>query len=110
MGDLGLGFTNPGEIVDGVFFFSAAGLLVGGGVADGFGVGSGALPAGLVLDEGVDDATDVVAGFDAFALSAPFRAVLNWAPPPAPALALGPPTWFPPLAPWTPRGPLTPSV
>lgn len=85
VGDFGLGLTNPaGETLLGVVFFSAVGFLSSGGVLDRFADTSVVLLAGFGCDEGVVAFPLANAGVDAFALSAPFRA-LGTAPRPAPA-------------------------
>lgn len=106
VGDFGLGLTNPpGEILEGVDFFSGAGFLSAGGVLDRFEDTSAVLPADFGCDEGVEDFPFASAGVEAFALSVPFRALLIPAPllVPLPVPRRGPPMSLP----WL-RGPLLP--
>lgn len=104
VGDFGLGLTNPpGETVEGVDFFSAAGFLSTDGVLDRFEGTSVVFPAGFGCDEGVEDFPFASAGVDAFVLSAPFRALVTLAPLPVPRAA---PVRLMSL-PWL-RGPLLP--
>lgn len=110
VGDLGLGLTcTPGETLEGVDFFSAAGFLSTGGVLVPFEGASVVLLAGFGCDEGVEGFPFASAGVDALALSAPFRAlvtpVLLLAPLPVPRLAPAPGPLL--SLPWL-RGPLLP--
>lgn len=67
VGDLGLGLTNGGELLEGVAFFSVGFFSAAGVVIP---LDSGALPAVFGCVE------DAVAGLVAFALSAPFSAAV----------------------------------
>lgn len=111
VGDFGLGLTNAGEALDGVFL-SAAGFTAGGGVVDGFEVGWVGwvgLPVDFSCDEDAYDFREVAAGFDVFGLSAPFRAVVTPGPSLGPELPLVLPLEPGPLLLWTPMGSLPPS-